>query len=224
MQVRLNHKLHYSELSRPSDWTSKASCSYGRTILLQPAGPGLDHQGFHLRQLAVTRCAGAWPLVKWRRLAYPVATVPSASPMRLWFDTFLRLVQRLCTCRLNVGDRSLELVCDMGVLAATLLKLHSDTAAARRLDTTDDDLASLERDIAFAYVSCALSVTSFAVSSVGVAEGGLWATASGSAVLSSRPHRPRPHCCPPRCRCGYQWPRNSSWFIVDMCWACPEMR
>lgn len=57
----------------------------------------------------------------------------------------------------------------MGVLAATLLKLHSDTAAARRLDTTDDDLASLERDIAFAYVSCALSVTSFAVSSVGVA-------------------------------------------------------
>ena len=63
----------------------------------------------------------------------------------------------------------LELICDLGILVATLLMLYSDTAAATRVDTTDDDLASLKRNIAFAYTSCALSLMSFAVSSVGVA-------------------------------------------------------
>lgn len=63
----------------------------------------------------------------------------------------------------------LELICDLGSLVTTLLMLYSDTAAATRLDTTDDDLASLRRNIAFAYTSCALSLMSFVVSSVGVA-------------------------------------------------------
>lgn len=52
---------------------------------------------------------------------------------------------------------------------ATLLKLYSHTATASRLDSTEA-MAALHKEIAFAYVSCALSVMPFGISAMGVRE------------------------------------------------------
>eukprot|EP00892_Ulva_mutabilis_P008254 jgi/Ulvmu1/5800/UM025_0055.1 len=66
-------------------------------------------------------------------------------------------------CRLVAGASIMELTCDLGILACTLVKLYSDTATATTAST-----AELRREIAFTFVSCALSILSFVASAMGI--------------------------------------------------------
>lgn len=58
------------------------------------------------------------------------------------------------------------LLCDLGVVVITLLKLYSDTSLLRSAKIGGE--AVIRREIMFTFMSCVLSIASFAVAMVGV--------------------------------------------------------
>lgn len=74
---------------------------------------------------------------------------------------------RGCLCRLLVASRLVTLVCNLGEVVATLVKLFSDARSFANPVEEDMDVARFHRELSFTVVSCLLSVTAFVVSTLG---------------------------------------------------------
>ena len=73
-----------------------------------------------------------------------------------------------CTpSRLVIAGRCVSLVCDLGIVLISLLKLYSDTSIPDEVSASGE-AAAIQREIAFTFVSCALSVASFLASMIGL--------------------------------------------------------
>jgi len=75
--------------------------------------------------------------------------------------------QAFNVCRWLLSGKIVALICDLGVLACTFVKLYSDMATARGREDASE-LSNLREEITFTFLSCAMSVLSFGASSVGV--------------------------------------------------------
>lgn len=69
--------------------------------------------------------------------------------------------------RLVVAGRIVGLLCDLSIVLISLLKLYSDTSIPDAVGATGE-AAAIRREIAFTFMSCALSVASFAASMIGL--------------------------------------------------------
>lgn len=69
-------------------------------------------------------------------------------------------------CRISITSATVSLLCELGVVAVTLLKLFSDAHAAGAIYTGAS--TSFRSEVAFTFLSLLLSVAVFCVSAVGM--------------------------------------------------------